>query len=192
MFLGGKDFDERLVNYLAEQFLDRPRHRSAQRSAGRRAIVAGRPGGQARPLRADEDHGGLLPRRASACGSRSTRGQFEEITRDLLERTETTASLVRAAGGPGLAADRPRAAGRRIDAGCRWSRGCSASSTGKEPDCSQSPDEAVAHGAALYAGMLHVRRRRGKPSCELVNVNSHSLGVVGIHPKTGQRTVNAS
>ena len=26
-----------------------------------------------------------------------------------------------------------------------------------------------------------------KPSCDWVNVNSHSLGVVGIHPKSGQR-----
>ena len=32
--------------------------------------------------------------------------------------------------------------------------------TGKEPDCSQSPDEAVAHGAALYAGMSMAGRRR--------------------------------
>jgi molecular chaperone DnaK (HSP70) len=58
----------------------------------------------------------------------------------------------------------------------------------KEPDCSQSPDESVAHGAALYAGEL-LARESGSPksSCELINVNSHSLGVVGIEVSTGHR-----
>jgi molecular chaperone DnaK len=62
---------------------------------------------------------------------------------------------------------------------------------GKEPDSSLSPDEAVAHGAALYAGML-----LGNPGsgglrrCELIHVNSHSLGVVGVEEKSQQR-VNA-
>ena len=59
--------------------------------------------------------------------------------------------------------------------------------TGKEPDCSQSPDEAVAHGAALYAGMLMGHGAFSeKTRCELINVNSHSLGVVGLHAQTGQ------
>ena len=49
VFLGGKDFDERLVNHLAEQFLDRPRRRSAQRSAGRRPTLARRPGRPSTP-----------------------------------------------------------------------------------------------------------------------------------------------
>ena len=60
--------------------------------------------------------------------------------------------------------------------------------TGKEPDRSQSPDEAVAHGAALYAGMLMGRKASSEQgTCELINVNSHSLGVVGLHPQTRQR-----
>ena len=81
--------------------------------------------------------------------------QFEELTRDLLERTETTTSLgAWAQAGLDLAADRPRAPGGRVDAACRWSCQMLRKLTGKEPDCSQSPDEAVAHGAALYAAML--------------------------------------
>jgi len=60
--------------------------------------------------------------------------------------------------------------------------------SGKEPDCSQSPDESVAHGAALYAGELLARESGSHTSsCELINVNSHSLGVVGIEVSTGQR-----
>ena len=63
--------------------------------------------------------------------------------------------------------------------------------TGKEPDRSVSPDEVVAHGAALYAEMLMGRGAgSSNPRCELVNVNSHSLGVVGFDKKLRQK-VNA-
>jgi molecular chaperone DnaK len=59
---------------------------------------------------------------------------------------------------------------------------------GKEPDRSASPDEAVAHGAALYAFMLtNQGASAGLSRCELLNVNSHSLGVVGMNPKTRRR-----
>ncbi len=48
--------------------------------------------------------------------------------------------------------------------------------TGQQPDRSQSPDESVAHGAALYAGMLTARDAAAEePTCELVNVNSPSF-----------------
>ena len=79
--------------------------------------------------------------------------QFEELTRDLLERTETTTSLVLGQAGldwPQI--DRVLLVGgsSRMPMVGQMLRKLS----GKEPDCSQSPDEAVAHGAALYAGML--------------------------------------
>ena len=59
--------------------------------------------------------------------------------------------------------------------------------TGKEPDRSIAPDEAVAHGAALYAGML-LARMRGEPTpFSIINVNSHSLGIVANDPRTKQK-----
>jgi len=115
-----------------------------------------------------------------------TREQFEEMIRDLVERTETTASLtVRQIGREWSEIDRVLLVGgsSRVPMVREMLRRL----TGKEPDCSQSPDEAVAHGAALYAGML-MAQGAARPACELVNVNSHSLGVVGIHPKTRLRT----
>ena len=185
--LGGKDFDERMVNYLAEQVPRPPRRRPAQRPPGRRPTLAGRPGGQARPFGADQDHGDLFPRRDPHADRDHPRAVRRGYARS--RGAHGNHGLAgRAAGRAGLAADRPRAAGRRIVADAHG-RQMLRALTGKEPDCSQSPDEAVAHGAALYAGMI-TSIGGSKPACELVNVNSHSLGVVGIHPKTGQRAVS--
>src|SRR5690606_4530534 len=49
-----------------------------------------------------------------------------------------------------------------------------------------SPDEAVAHGAAIYAGMLSSLAAGERPPLSVVNVNSHNLGVLGIEPATGR------
>ena len=59
--------------------------------------------------------------------------------------------------------------------------------SGKPPDTSVAADEAVAHGAALRAGLI-LAERHGRPaSFSISNVNSHSLGVVGIDPLTGRK-----
>jgi molecular chaperone DnaK (HSP70) len=119
-----------------------------------------------------------------------TRNLFEDLVADLLERTRvTTELLVRQAGRDWGDVDRVLLSGgaTRMPMVSRILREL----IGKEPDSSLSPDEAVAHGAALYAGML-----LGNPGsgglrrCELIHVNSHSLGVVGVEEKSQQR-VNA-
>jgi molecular chaperone DnaK len=60
------------------------------------------------------------------------------------------------------------------------------SMSGQKPDTSVAADEAVAHGAALHAGNLLATSRGQDPTFNIVNVNSHSLGVVGRHRQTGQ------
>jgi molecular chaperone DnaK len=57
---------------------------------------------------------------------------------------------------------------------------------GIEPERSLSVDEAVAHGAAIYAGLLHATMRV-VGGISVRNVNSHSLGVLGIEPATGRK-----
>ena len=48
-------------------------------------------------------------------------------------------------------------------------------------------DEAVAHGAALHASLILGRQQGQPPRFKIRNVNSHSLGVVGIDPRTQRR-----
>jgi len=186
--LGGKDFDERLVNCIADRFL--AAHGVDPRSD---------PQDAAQLWLSVQDAKHALSERAKAtvvcfhAGIRmrleATRTEFEDMTRDLLGRTETTTSLVVSqAGLEWSEIDRILLVGgsTRMPMVRQMLRRLS----GKEPDHSQSPDEAVAHGAALYAGMLMEQSSAsGKPAYELVNVSSHTLGVVGLNQQTRERVV---
>ena len=59
--------------------------------------------------------------------------------------------------------------------------------TGKTPDASLAADEAVAHGAALYAGLLQQEPGAPVNGFAITNVNSHSLGLSVIEPTTKTR-----
>ena len=187
--LGGKDFDERLIDYLAENF--KAEHGLDPRSDPEDAAQLWIDAQEAKHALSERNkttvvcyHAGIRMRQEV------TRAKFEELTQDLLGRTESTISLiVKEAGLDWTQIDRILVVGgsTRMPAVDTMIRRV----TGKVPDRSQSADEAVAHGAALYARMLMGRKATGGQSkIELINVNSHSLGVVGINPKTGQR-VNA-
>ena len=117
-----------------------------------------------------------------------TREKFEELTHDLLDRTQfTTRQTLQAAGLNWKDIDRvllvggstPHADGRAT---------CSRELSGKEPDGSVSADEAVAHGAALHAGAAAGHSTRAsRPRFSITNVNSHSLGVVATDAKTDRK-----
>jgi molecular chaperone DnaK len=184
--LGGEDFDARLAEHLAGKFV--ATHGIDPRSDPQDAAQLWLDTQQAKHT---------LSQRAKAsvvcfyAGIRMridvTREEFQQLTSDLLQRTETTTKLA------------------LEDAGLTWNDigrvlligGATRMPivaemierlSGKTPDRSVSPDEAVAHGAAIYAGML-LDEREGRPAkATLVNVNSHSLGVVGIDSATKMRT----
>jgi molecular chaperone DnaK len=184
--LGGKDFDERLVDYLAGQFA--AEHGADPRTDPQDAAQIWLDAQEAKQTLSERSRATVILVHA---GIRMrvdvTREQFEDLTRDLIERTETTTSLVvKQAGLVWSQIDRVLLVGgsSRMPMVSRMLR----ETTGKEPDASASPDEVVAHGAALYAGMLMNQGvASGLRKCELLNVNSHSLGVVGLDPKTRRR-----
>ena len=187
VLLGGKDWDEALVDIVAEKL--RREHGQDPRDD---------PSSLADLRAAAETAKRTLSERARATlyvnlpGGRKkaevTREEFEEATAPLLGRTRATTEIV------------------ALQAGLSWSEidkvllvGGSTRMpmvarmledlTGKPPDASLSADEAVAHGAALYAGLLLSRRGQGgmAPSFSVTDVNSHSLGLIAIDTQTGRK-----
>ena len=180
--LGGKDWDQRLVDFVSEEFIRKygmdPRED---------------PNNTGRLWRECEDAKRTLSARTKAniaCDYRGqavrlevTRKLFQDITQDLLDRTAfTTRQTLQAAGLEWSDLDRVLLVGgsSRMPAVVEMLKQLS----GKDPDCSVSPDEAVAHGAALHAGLLLSYHDGKSPSFHIRNVNSHSLGVVATDAKT--------
>ena len=115
-----------------------------------------------------------------------TRDKFEELTRDLLDRTTfTTRQTLQAAGLEWSDIDTVLLVGgsTRMPSVPRMLHELS----GIEPNCSISPDEAVAHGAALHAGILLAKYHGRSPRFRIKNVNSHSLGVVATDATTRRK-----
>jgi len=183
--LGGHDWDHRLVDYVAEEFkrqfeLD-PRED---------------PNTLGRLWRESEDAKRTLSARTKvsiSCDYKGhavrvevTREQFEELTHDLLDRTQfTTKQTLQAAGLGWNDLDQVLLVGgsTRMPMVAAMLRKLS----GKEPDASVSVDEAVAHGAALHANVLLRERMGQRPVLNVKNVNSHSLGVVATDARTSRK-----
>ena len=183
--LGGQDWDQRLVDYVAEEFI---------RTIG--IDPREDPNTDGRLRRECEDAKRTLSTRLKTtivCDYKGqsvkleiTRQKFQEMTQDLLDRTAfTTRQTLQAAGLTWQDVDRVLLTGgsTRMPAVSEMLRELS----GKPPDTSVSPDEAVSHGAALLAGMLLSKQGGKRPTFEIKNVNSHSLGLVGVDPKTDRR-----
>lgn len=182
--LGGRDWDQRLVDYVAEEFI-------------RKHAVDPRedPNAGGRLWRECEDAKRTLSARprtkitfefqGKVVRAEVTREQFEEMAQDLLDRTEfTTRQTLQAAGLEWKEIERILLVGgsTRMPSVFNMLKRLS----GKDPDRSVSPDEAVAHGAALHAGLLLAKHQGRTPKFRIKNVNSHSLGVIGNDPVTGR------
>jgi len=183
--LGGRDWDQRLMDYVTEEFIRR--HQIDPRED---ANASGR------LWRECEDAKRTLSARTKAtvtydyrgCAIRTeiTREKLVEISHDLLDRSQfTTRRTVQAAGLSFDDLDRVLLVGGSTR--MPMVRAMLQQLTGKEPDASVSADEAVAHGAALRAGILLARKHGQRSSFSIKNVNSHSLGVVGIDGATRRR-----
>ncbi|HOB43653.1 MAG TPA: Hsp70 family protein [Bacillota bacterium] len=192
--LGGKDFDDRIIMHCARKFeeehgIDLLEDPEALQDLRQRAEAAKK---------------ALSTRQSakvavSAQGKRHTvelsREQFEEMTADLLGRSELLLDTVlKSAELTWNDIDQTLLVGgmTRMPAVCELVRKAS----GKEPTVSINPDEAVAHGAAIYAGIMLAGK--GDPDIILTDagrrlrdtkiedVTSHSYGILLVDSATGQ------
>jgi molecular chaperone DnaK len=114
-----------------------------------------------------------------------TREQFESLTRDLLDRTLFTVRKVLKAGDKKWS-DLTRLL--LVGGSTRMPMVATAleAESGMPADRSISPDESVAHGAAVYAGVLLSVDDQRRDEMSVTNVNSHDLGVLAVEGRTGR------
>lgn len=186
IYLGGRDFDERIVGILAEHFLSK--HGIDPRSDPCDLVKLLQLANEVKHALSEQDdyevsfqHAGLV------CGLTFTRDMFEDAVAQLIERTLMTSQAV--VSDAGLHWDdidqillvggssRIPLVGRRLT-----------EESGKSVTLAEQPDELVARGAALYAALRSQHDYLDSESrFEVVNVNAHSLGIQGVDLQTGQR-----
>ena len=184
VLLGGRDWDQRLVDYVAAEFIkqfktDPREHPSTAGRLWRDCEDAKRTLSARRKASIPCDYKG------HAIKVEMTRDKLEELTRDLLDRTTfTTRQTLQATGSTWDDIDLILMVGgsTRMPMVSNMLRELS----GKEPDASVAADEAVAHGAALRAGILVAESDGRSAAFTIKNVNSHSLGVVATDTKTNR------
>lgn len=189
MRLGGQDWDQRLIDHVSENFKSNygidPRSDSTALGKLLRDCKEAKETLSTRSRTQIECVFG-----SSSLKTEVTREQFEELTLDLLDRTDfTVRQTLKAANMAWTNIDKVILVGgsTRMPAVQEMLTALS----GKTPDTTLSPDEAVAHGAALRSAMLlHKQSTAFRPAI-IKNVNSHSLGVVANEVDTGiQKVVN--
>lgn len=188
VFLGGVDWDRRLVDHIAEKFKEKNHGFDPRSDAA----------GLHRLMREAEDVKRALTARDQIAITFEhvghnlrlpiTRTEFETMTADLIERTRFTVRWVLS------------------EAKMTWKdvtrlllvggstrmpmvQKVLEEESGLKVDRSLSPDEAVAHGAALYAGYLISKADPEAPlksNMSVSNVNSHDLGVLSKDSTTGR------
>ena len=181
--LGGHDWDQRLVDYAAESFIQQhaidPRQDPATLN---RLYLDAMEAKHTLTARSKA----VIPINFQGCSAEIavSREQFEDMTADLLERSSyTSRQLLAVAGLEWKDVERVLLVGgsTRMPMVARMLQGL----TGIQPERTVNPDEAVARGAALYAGhLLAARAGSAKSTFQVTNVNSHSLGVEGIDTDT--------
>lgn len=179
--LGGKDWDDRLVQYVAEEF--RKQHGGDPRTDEQSMAMLQASAERAKRTLSKVDAATIT---CTHDGKKMTvpvtRELFETLTQDLLLRTRmTTTAVLRQANMTWDNVDKLLMVGgsTHMPATARMLRDL----TGKDPDRSLAVSEVVARGAAVHAGIVNARRAPTTAvAAELadiveISVNAHSLGV---------------
>ncbi len=199
VMLGGLDWSRRIVDHIAEEF--HKKHGEDPREDPETLMQLTQECEQAKLDLSDRAQ---IPLNAYYKGKNLTlaltRGDFERLTGDLMQRTRDTTELVmqQAGVGKGELDELVLVGGSTympvVETMLR-------DVTGLEPSRDVSPEEAVSQGAAIHAALLEARAtggdsRLGKAvinrlrSVTATDVNSHSLGVKISDPQDKARKIN--
>ena len=182
VYLGGRDWDDRIVNYAAELFMKEHGSDPRNDAISHQAMVnsaeeAKKNLSQRMQTRFTVSHAG------QSMVVELTRDKFEELTADLLFRTESRLSrVVSAAGLSWSQVDDVLTVGgstrmpQVLDVIQRV--------TGKQANTSLAPDEVVAHGAAIHAA-IHVLQSHDKGKAAPAASVGAALPPVAGSPKRG-------
>jgi len=199
VMLGGLDWSRRIVDYIAEQFhrkhgLDPREDPETMMQLTQECEQAKRDLSNRAQVTLDAYYKGKNLALAMS------RGDFERLTADLMQRTRDTTELVMAQAGvaKGELDEVVLVGGSTympvVETMLR-------EATGKIPSRDVTPEEAVAEGAAIHAGILEARATGGDSrlgqavlnrlrSVTATDVNSHSLGVKISDPNNRSRKIN--
>jgi molecular chaperone DnaK len=184
VYLGGIDWDRRIADYVAHEFVKKNRGvNPVEHPAGLQRLLREADDAK-RTLSAREQTTITFEHAGFVVQVPLSRSQFEEMTADLLDRTRfTVVNLMQESGLKWDDITRLLLVGglTRMPKVPRMLEELS----GKIPDRSLSADESVAHGAAIYAGLIMATKAGDRPEFAVRNVNSHNLGVLGIEKATG-------
>jgi molecular chaperone DnaK len=185
VFLGGIDWDRRLVDFLAEEYMKKHRGQDPRKDPVSLQKLVREAEDAKRALTAREQTTVTVEYLGDGLRVPVTRAQFEHISADLLDRTRFTVQGVLKDGGLAWSditrvllvggSTRMPMVGRMLE-----------EVSGRQPDRSVAADEAVAHGAAIYAGLLLSTQGGAKPTMKVSNVSSHDLGVLATEKATGR------
>ncbi len=184
IYLGGRDFDEKIVHLIAEKFIERhgidPRQKVTEsQRLWKRAQEVKHKLSEHESVFVGYDYDGMV------LEFDLDRAVFEEAVEPLIERSMfTAADVVRGAGLDWSEIDdfllvggssRIPLVAKKVTEHFRL-----------QPRLTPNPDELIAHGAALYAAAKSEGILDANSRFQVVNVNAHSLGVRGVDAATKQ------
>jgi molecular chaperone DnaK len=199
VMLGGLDWSRRIVDHVAEQF--HRKFNADPREDPETLLTLTQECEQAKRDLSDKAQVPInLYYKGKSLTVALTRGEFERMTADLMQRTRDTTELVlqQAGIGKGQLDEVVLVGGSTympvVEAMLK-------DVTGRQPSRAVIPEEAVAQGAAIHAAILEARAtggdsRLGKAvitrlrAVNTTDVNSHSLGVKISDPNQKERKVN--
>ncbi|MCC7334364.1 MAG: Hsp70 family protein [Pirellulaceae bacterium] len=182
IYLGGRDFDERIIAIISDQFRDRHGIDPRQNIVEMQKLWK-----HARELKHVLSTQASVPVDFECDGMRVqfelAREDFEDAIEPLVERSmATTRDVILAAGSSWDEIDEFLLVGgsSRIPLIAAKAQELS----GLLPRLASNPDELIAHGAALYAATKRGDILDAAARFDVVNVNAHSLGVRGTDAAT--------